>query len=305
MRSMPTVLLLLAAASAHGAPLFRFVEDPDAGALTLRDGERSVLTYRHGDHLKEGVNPRYTRSCYVHPLHDLDGHAITDDLPRDHYHHRGVFWTWPRMKARGKSVQTWHPCKPPLRQYFVKWLKRETDARCATLSVRNEWKLADERVGTETVTFVVHPANDVGRAIDVTLIFEAVGGPVELLGAKKKGYGGLCVRLDPSLKRAAMTTDVGALRKDSTNVPYRWADLSAHGRGAAVFVHPKHPDYPPTWLIRNSYAGILNVSWPGLKPVTLEPGEPITLRYRLYVHRGDVTTGKVKQAYAEYEGYGK
>ena len=97
-----------------------------------------------------------------------------------------------------------------------------------------------------------------------------------------------------------MTTEAGPLGKDSTNVPYRWTDLSARGRGVAVFVHPDHPNYPPTWLIRNSYSGILNVSWPGVKPFTLKPDEPITLRYRLYVHRGDAEAGQVKEAYAAY-----
>ena len=292
-------LVLLGCASLR-ASSFEWVEDAASGKLTLTDASKPVLTYVFGDQLKPGVPAKYTRSCYVHPLYDLDGKHITDDFPRDHYHHRGVFWTWPRMKARGKSVQTWHPCTPPFRQRFVKWLKREAAGETATLSVQNEWRLAEERAGLETVTLVAHPADEAGRAIDVTLTFEPVGGPVELLGASKKGYGGLCVRLDPTLKRGTMGTDAGPLRRDSTNVPYRWADISAGGRGVAVLVHPSHPNHPPTWLIRNSYAGILNVSWPGVKPFTLKPGEPVTLRYRLYVHRGDVATGAVKQAYAAY-----
>jgi len=297
MRSIPTIVLLVAVASACSAQSFRFADDPGAGTLTLNDGERAVLTYRYGDQLKEGVDPKYTQSCYIHPLYDLDGQVLTDDSPADHRHHHGVFWTWPRMKARGKSVQTWAPCTPPLRQQFVKWLRQEAGDKAVTLSVQNEWKLADERVGLETVTLVVHRADEVARAIDMTLTFEAVGGPVELLGADKKGYGGLCVRLARPFKGGAMTTDVSALTKDSTNVPYRWADLSAGGRGVAVLVHSDHPNYPPTWLIRNSYAGILNVSWPGLQPVTLNPGEPVALRYRLYVHRGDVKAGRVVEAF--------
>jgi len=294
------MLLLLAVPSGSNADGFRLADDPSTGALWLFEGDHRVLGYRYGDQIEKGVNAKYTRSCYIHPLYDLDGKVMTDDFPPDHRHHRGVFWTWPRMKARGKSVQTWHPSNPPLRQYFCKWLKRQANALGATLSVQNDWRLEGEVVGRETVTLQAHPATATARAIDITLTFEAVGGPVELLGAKKKGYGGLCIRMAPSFKGAAMTTDVGPLRRDSTNVPHRWADLSAHGCGLAVLVHPTHPDYPPTWLIRNSYAGILNVSWPGLNPYTLKVGKPITLRYRLYIHRGDAAPAKVGQVYAAY-----
>ena len=300
MRPTPTVVALLAATCAHSAPAFEWAEDAGRGTLTLRDAQTPVLTYVFGDQLKEGVPAQYTRSCYIHPLYDLDGQALTDDFPRDHRHHRGVFWTWPRMKARGKPVQTWHPCNPPLRQCFVRWLKREATAQAAALSVQNEWRLADERVASTTVTLVAYPTDDVGRAIDVTLTFEAVGGPVELLGAKKKGYGGLCVRGAPNLKGCTITTEQGVLKKDSVNKTFQWSDMSTGDRGVAVLVRPDHPDFPPTWLVRSSYAGILNASWPGLKPFTLEPGKPVTLGYRLYVHRGDAVAGRVAQAYAAY-----
>jgi hypothetical protein len=99
---------------------------------------------------------------------------------------------------------------------------------------------------------------------------------------------------------ATLTTDQGLLKTDSTNVTFRWADLSTKKLGVAIFVSPDHPGFPTTWLIRNSYAGILNASWPGLKPVLLQPGKPVTLHYRLYIHRGDADSGGVRQAYERY-----
>ena len=53
-------------------------------------------------------------------------------------------------------------------------------------------------------------------------------------------------------------------------------------------------------MIRNSYAGLVNVSWPGLTPVVLKPAEPVTLRYRIYVHRGDAAAAGVEAACAAY-----
>jgi len=136
----------------------------------------------------------------------------------------------------------------------------------------------------------------------VELVIEAVGGDLTLQGTREqnKGYGGLCFRGAPFLKGAVMTTDQGLLQEDSTNQPFKWVDLSAEKTGVAVFVSPSHPDYPPSWLIRNSYAGILNVSWPGLEPMVLKPEDPVTLSYRIYIHKGDRKEGEVEEEYQKY-----
>ena len=278
-----------------------FVEDAEKGTLTVRDRKVDVLTYCFGDQLKEGIDPKQMRSCYIHPLYSLDGKAITEDFPRDHPHHHGVSWTWPIVKTRGQDTQTWHPAN--LRQYFVRWLKRNANDDLATFSVENSWKLdGQETVAREIVTLHVYLAADEGRAIDVEIRIEAVGGPLTLQGTpdQNKGYGGFSLRGAPMLTGAAMTTDQGPLEKDSTNVPFRWADISTQELGVAIFVSPDHIGFPTTWLIRNSYAGFINASWPGLKPATIKPREMVVLRYRLYIHRGDATSGHVRRAYERY-----
>lgn len=278
-----------------------FVEDAEKGTLTVRDGKVDVLTYRFGDQLKEGIDPEQTRSCYIHPLYSPDGKVLTEDFPQDHLHHHGISWTWPIVKTRGQDTQTWHPAN--LRQYFVRWLKREAKGGGVALSAEIAWKLdGREIVAIEIVTLHIHPAVENGREIDLEIRIEAVGGPLTLQGTpdQNKGYGGFSLRGAPMFKGAAMTTDQGPLEKDSTNVPFRWADISTKELGVAIFVSPEHIGFPTTWLIRNSYAGFLNASWPGLKPATIHPGKPITLRYRLYIHHGDVTAGHVSRAYESY-----
>jgi hypothetical protein len=278
-----------------------FVEDAEKGILTAKDGQVDILTYRFGDQLKEGTDPKQTRSCYIHPLYSLEGKALTEDFPKDHLHHHGVSWTWPIVKTRGQDTQTWHPAN--LRQYFVRWLKREAEDNSATLKVENAWKLnGQDIVASEIVTLNIHPVVKEGRAVDVEIKIEAVGGPLTLQGTpdQNKGYGGFSLRGAPMLKGAAMTTDQGPLEKDSTNVPFRWADISTQELGVAIFVSPDHTGFPTTWLIRNSYAGFVNASWPGLKPVTIQQGEMVTLRYRLYIHRGNASAGHVRGAYERY-----
>lgn len=285
------------------SPQMKFLEDSDKGMLTIIDGQTEILTYCYGDQFLEGLDPKHMRSCFIHPLFSLDGQPLTDNFPQDHLHHHGAFWTWPVVKTRGQDTETWHPAIPSLRQHFSRWMKRKVENETATLIVENVWKLDEkEIVAMETVSLKVYAANNTGRAIDLELKIQAIGGPLELHGAleENKGYGGLALRGAPMFKGAMLTTETGLLKEDSVNVPFRWADLSTKKCGVSIFVSPHHPDFPTTWLIRNSYGGILNVSWPGLKTVVLQPEKPVTLSYRLYIHRGDATDGQIHQAYKQY-----
>ena len=295
--------LMMSFLASVGSAQMSYVEDPTNGTLTIRDGKIAVLTYCYGDQLKTGVDPKYTQSSYIHPLFSLDGQALTDDSPADHLHHHGLFWTWPVVRVRGLSTATWEPKLPRLRQFFVRWLKREATKDSFLLSLDNAWKLdGKETVAKEVVTLHIHPADQLGRLIDLELTIEAIGGPLELQGTldQNKGYGGLCIRGAPVFTGAALTTDQGPLKEDVVHTPFRWADISTRELGVSFFVSPGHPGFPTKWMIRNSYAGLVNVSWPGLAPVGLKSGEPVILRYRIYVHRGDAAAAGVEAAYSRY-----
>jgi len=299
------VLLLVFLTQPDRGPrqVMTFVEDPAQGTLTVMDGTKPVLTYRYGDQLPAGLDAKQVRSCYIHPLYALDGDVLTADFPADHLHHHGLFWTWPSVTVRGAATQTWHPAEPSLRQHFVRWIKREANTAGAVLVVKNTWRLGEsEDVVEETVSLTVHPISGEGRAIDLEVVLRPVGGSLELRGAaeESKGYGGLCIRGAPLFKGAALTTDGGPLTEDSTGRPFLWADLSTSDLGVAIFVSRDHPDRPPAWLVRNSYAGVLNPCWPGLAGTTIPPDSSVTLRYRIYIHKGDALAGRVKEAYEAY-----
>ncbi len=298
-------ILVLGIMQSAASEKFRFVEDKDKGTLTVQEGNTKVLTYRFADQLKEGVHPEQTRSCYIHPLYSLDGQVLTDDFIKDHPHHHGIFWTWPVVRTRGQTTQTWHPAN--LRQHFVRWLDRDAENKPAVLSVENAWKLdGKEVIALERVTLQIRPATDRSRVIDVEIVLQAVGGPLELQGAQDggKGYGGLSFRGAPMFTGKAVTSDKGPLKKDIDNKEFLWTDLSTEQLGLAIFVAPGHPDFPIPWITRNSYAGFLNPSWPGLKAVVLNPEKPVILRYRIYIHSGDATSGRVSAAYQNYINLG-
>ena len=96
----------------------------------------------------------------------------------------------------------------------------------------------------------------------------------------------------------------GPTTADLPDTPLEWADFTSQfgdsptRSGAAVFVAPNHPDYPPTWLTR--HYGPLCVGWPGVHAKTFAPGKPIRLGYRLWIHKGAVETAEVQAAYDAY-----
>ena len=280
---------------------FAFAEDAAAGTLTLTEAGRPVLTYRHGDQLAAGVAADRTRSSYVHPILGLDGEVLTEDFPKDHPHHRGLSLMWPRMQVRGQRVELWHI--KGIRSLFREWLERSATPEHALLRVGNDWRLTDGTVvATETLTLRVHRATAQARVIDVEYHIQARE-PVVVQGQVGKGYGGLNLRFAPR-EDTVITTDRGPQPKDGDRVHHAWADLSARfgGReqvsGIAILARDDHPAFPPPWTLRPY--GDLNVAWPGLQPFTIEPEQPLTLGYRLWVHRGDAAQAGVAAAAAAY-----
>jgi len=281
-----------------------FVEDPDtSGVVTLNDDSSKVFSYNYGEKLPAGVDSKFTRSSFLHPIWDLNGNVLTDNFPRDHYHHHGVFWGWPIVKTRGVTTDNWMHGTPSLRPHFVRWINKTANESSAILTLENRWLLDEkEEVARELVTIQTHPVTNSSRAIDVQIKLEAVGGPLTLQGSQeaKKGYGGFSFRAAPSLRGARISTDTGIKSKDIMMERARWSDLTTSQTGIAIFVAPSHPGYPPYSFARNSYTGFLNPSWPGLASTELLPGKPVTLRYRLYIHRGSLPVEDILDAYDQY-----
>jgi hypothetical protein len=279
---------------------FELARDREAGTLTLKSSNGPVLSFVYKPRLKEGVDPKYRRTGYVHPLYDLDGEPITADFPKDHYHHRGLWLSWPRMWYQGQKVQLWQPS--PLKQRFEKVLAKQMSPKRGRVELQNNWVLDGEPIGQARWTITAYPKKAGHRIVDFAFTLRALNKPIKLQGKTNanKGYGGLSVRTAPSLVGGRLLTNKGALNSDSVQKHYQWVDLANDQRGVAVMPHPGNVNSPAPWLIRNSYGGVLNPEWPGLKKTTLKPGQPVTLRYRVVVHRGKLESDKLNQLFKQW-----
>lgn len=307
MRLAALVLAMFAAVLATTATLvaadpsaFRFA-DVDANSLGLWEGDKPVLVYRHGVIGREGVPPDRSRSTYIHPLYGLDGEVLTDDFPKDHYHHRGLFWAWPHVGVGGQEADLW--TLEGIEQRFVRWLTRETRTE-AVLGIENGWYVGTNKVMQERVWITVRPASASLRILDLEFTWQPVGKPITLAGAEGKSYGGLTLRFAPRTD-TVITTPLGNDTNDLYMTRLAWADLSARfaGRpepsGAAIFVAPNHPSYPPMWLTR--HYGVLCLGWPGVDRETFPADKAIRCGYRVLVHRGGMSQAALARTYAAYE----
>lgn len=275
-------------------------DESDKDRIAVVESGRGVLTFVRGAVLAAGVQGRYRRCGYLHPVYDLDGAVLTDDFPRDHPHHRGLSWAWPRVEYVGHRYDMWHIAD--LKRRFKKVLHREAGPVCAVLRVANEWVLKDHAAVDELIEFCVWRAGEVGRAVDVFLTLTARDRPVVIGGrlTESKGYGGFNVRFAP--RRDTVLFGPNGRQPDVVNrVPMAWSDLAARFvagsdrvSGLAIFEGPDNPGFPSGWS--NRTYGYLNPAWPGLGKHQLVQGRPLRLRYRVWIHRGDAIAGKAVQA---------
>jgi hypothetical protein len=270
----------------------------ESTGLELSENGKPVFVYNYGMILAPGRPENLRRSSYLHPVYAPGGTLITDDFNKDHPHHRGIFWAWEVVEVGGKTNDMWTLKGFPDR--FVAWKGRETGEDHARLAVENGWFQGDRKFAKEDVEILVHPATPARRVLDFKLTFEATDRPVMIIGTPDghKGYGGFSVRTAPRDGGAAKTiirSEEGISPQDGVFARHPWAEIAGVFRGVEAGVriedNPANPGYPRNgWLMRHGFA-FLNVSYPGLTPVYLQPGKPLVLQYRVILFLGGTADG--------------
>ena len=271
-------LLLLFAAN---SPFEFRAAGPDS--LELIDRGKPVFVYNYGMMLPSGVPEKFRRSSYLHPVYSPAGVLLTDDFPKDHLHHRGIFWAWRQVTYAGRTHDLW--TIEGVHHRFIRFLRREAGPDSARLAVENGWFTAERQIVKETVEIVANPVAGGRRALDFTLTFEAIAGPVEISGSPDRGYSGFGFRFAPRTN-TILQSDAGREKEDTNLVPHRWAELTAdfagrHG-GARIDIDPANPGAPNGWCLR--HYGYLGVDFPGFERYTLKPGTPLRLKYRVTLY---------------------
>lgn len=279
-RAVSLIFILFAAVMSAG----EFAWQNTAGTMVLTEDGKQALVYQQADTLAPGAPEDRRRCCYIYPLRTPAGVSPLDDFPKDHYHHRGLFWSWPVVEAEGQRYDIWLVKGIAVRSTGP--VSARTTHGRATLEVANGWFVGERELVKERVRIEVLPSTGATRTIRVQLQFEANGVPVTLRGSQEKGksYGGFSARFAPR-EGTILRADGVRLERDEDLIPHEWAELEAvyNGRRAAVRITPDegNPLAPYQWCLRNY--GFVGASFPGrtdaVQGFTLEPGKPLRLGF--------------------------
>lgn len=283
----------------------------DNAVMVLVDGQ-PFTTYRHGsDESGPYVRP------YFYPVYAPGQVEVTADRTRDrlkdpkadHPHHRSI-WV-----AHGSvnGVDHWGTTgeEAPLQRHVG-----FTDAAKDRLVEELLWETKDHQPmlrETRTIQFGKYP--DQSRWIDLTSTYAPVDSPVTLGDTKEAGL--IAVRVAKAISdKPTLTNSAGQTGEPATwGKPADWCDISGtiDGKpfGVAVLDAPANPRHPSRWHVRAYGLLAANVfglhdydkkNPPGAGDMKIEPGKPVTFRYRIVIHPGDAKAAGVEMKYKEFAG---
>ncbi|MFK5922091.1 MAG: PmoA family protein [Verrucomicrobiota bacterium] len=283
------------------------VKQNEEGFAISEEG-RPVLFYQIKAKSQE---EKFKRANYVHPLYSLGGEVLTEDFPKDHLHHRGVFWAWHTLTVGGEYAGDNWVCDD------FEWDLQEAKvvkgkANVGGVETRWLWKSpkvvdakGEMKAMVEEITTVrVGTRRDHYRLVDFEIRLKALLDEVRMAGSlDEKGYGGFSVRMHRP-KDMVFTGDIGVVKPQRLAVEGgEWMDMSgsltSEGKsGLTILCHPSLPIFPQKWLLR--MGAQQNPRWPGNKPVLLPKGEEVILRYRLVIHDDQLKAEDISRLQDEY-----
>jgi hypothetical protein len=184
----------------------------------------------------------------------------------------------------------------------------------AVIAARNAWLAPDGKKVCEDERTLRFNTDGNARWIDFDITLKATDGPVTFGDTKEGAFG---VRVAQSISVDAgrggkMVNSRGQVDNAAWGQPAEWIDY--HGPvdgqtvGIAILNHPSSFRFPTRWHARPY--GLLAANPFSLREFTggkeagggktLSPGQSITLRYRVLLHRGDEREGGVSEAFSVY-----
>ncbi|MGX5820878.1 DUF6807 family protein [Chitinophaga lutea] len=266
-----------------------------ASGIGVEEKGRSVLFYQVQPLKMDG---RYERAGYVHPLNDLEGLALTEDGPRDHPYHRGIFWAWHQVLRNGQTIADgWVSEHIVFRPVTV---DARRDRHGATLSAELLWRVGEENVLRERTRIRVYPAERHFRLVDFEIHLVPLVDSLALGGAEEKGYGGFCLRLQLPADIAFWSQGDRVRAQDVAVAAGPWMDFqgSVNGRRRGVAVFCKPSGKPHRWILRKR-SSMQNAVFPG-KHAEMLSKEGWLLKYRVVVHDGSVSQAQLESLYRRY-----
>ncbi|AWW32473.1 hypothetical protein DN752_21275 [Echinicola strongylocentroti] len=282
------------------AQKLQFKENTEGITLT-----EDNLTRFHYQTTTKSLNGNYPRANYVHPLYGLDGEVLTEDFPEDHFHHRGIFWTWHQLYVDGKRIADPWFCEG------ISWKVNSTEQSIhgnkATIQSTVLWladSLQNEPVLEEMVNITFERLKEDAYSITFEITMTALVDELAFGGSEDaKGYGGFSPRIK-------LPEDVTFHSEGKTvtpqNLPIKagpWMNLKGtfDGKKPANITIMGEPDKLPSyqgWILRSANS-MQNMAFPGNEPTALPKSKPVHFSNMILVHR-QCSTEEIDEYYRQF-----
>lgn len=284
---------------------------PGEGGLAISIGGKPAFHYRsEGAAPDPSIKPEYVRGGYLHPVFTPGGRLVTDDYPKDHRHHHGIWTAWTSTEFEGRKPDFWNMGKKSARKDHVSLGATYSGAAAggfqARLSSTDLGATPPKAVLLEDWHVIAYRAPKPARHFLFDLRWtDSVVGDAPLVLPEYR-YGGLGLRGAPgwvSKDAVTLLTSEGKDRGSGDGTGARWCHMGGKidGKpaGIAVLGHPEnvrapqplrlHPD-DPYLSFAPSKAGKL----------TIEPGKPLVSRYRFVVGDGPADAATLDRLWNDY-----
>lgn len=298
--TMLLVVLSLALLSARMAAIAADTPLPDAKpvpamqVLPLPDDQASFQL-----NSRELTRAHYSPSLrrpFLFPLIGPSGRSLTrmghPHDPITHSHHNSLWIS--HHKVNG--IDFWSDHAPDAGRIVHQRTEQldDGDAAAAMLSV-NHWLDSTGRIVMveRRRIEVIAREDDQGQwTLHLDLQLEAAGDQPVVIGPDPFGIIG--VRMAKSIGvndggGRILNSDGAVNEPDAFRKPARWVDFAGPittnaVEGVTLMDHPANPNHPAPFHVRND--GWMGACLTLEKPVTVEPGKPLRLRYGLWIHSG-------------------
>jgi hypothetical protein len=275
---------------------------------------KDIVKYHGGEGvLPPGVDrPEFRRAGYLHPILTPSGRVITDDYPKDHRHHHGVWFAWTKTEIEGRHPDFWN-----MGDKTGSVQAERTEAvwsGVAEAGLRAKHKYVDKTTPepttalTETWELHVYPSGTTPKPyslFDLDVTHERVGTTPMTLDTYR--YGGLGFRgaaewkATPSLM--SVLTSEGKDRAAANESRGRWYRVSGTVDGGpasiVVFSHPENFRSPQPMRV-NPDDPFICWAPPQLGEWSIEPGQPYVSRYRFAVWDEAPDVAEIERLWNDY-----
>ncbi len=294
----------LSEGSVAGETGVQLKDDTETIVVTLND--RHFTTFRYA---KTQFRP------YFFPIHGPNGREVTrgetSEISTDHVHHRSLYVAYGEVN----DVDLWGEGGNSGKVVPQNFTQKQGGAVVGRIYTENSWQTqGGDVLMTDNQNFRIYNLPEDATILDLDLRFIASTGDVHFGDTKEGGI--ITVRVHPSMNASdggKIENAFGGINQPETwGKRANWCDYSGVVDGTpvgiAVFDHIVNPRYPTYWHVRNYGLMGTNIFGGGTfesdpskdGSYTLKQGEEMHFRFRVLIHAGDATHGKVAQKYHDF-----